>query len=305
MKPKLVIAGGTGFLGEYLRDYFLEKGYEIIILSRKANSNLPKVRYLVWDGEHQGSWSKSLESASVVVNLAGKSVNCRYTAKNKRLILESRLNATRAIGKAIKDCKSPPKLWLNAASATIYDHTEEGPANDEYNGKIGDDFSMNVCKEWEASFENCQTSKTRKIYMRIAIVLGKNGGAIPPIKRLVQFGLGGKQGNGKQFISWLHIEDFARIIDLFISNTSLEGGFNCVAPRPVRNAEFMNILREKMGVAFGLPSPAILLKIGAVFIGTEPELILKSRKVSPARLLEAGFEFNYKDIGTAFEEILN
>lgn len=305
MKPKIIIAGGTGFLGQYLARYFAEKGFQIIVLSRKGHENQENIRYLKWDGKSQGSWSKALEGATMIINLAGKSVNCRYTPKNRRIILSSRIDATKAIGEAIQNCSKAPQLWINAASSTIYDHTVKGPANDEYEGKIGDDFSMNVCKAWEETFLNCTTLQTRKIYLRIGIVLGKEGGALPPNLNLVKLGLGGKQGNGQQFISWLHIEDLARIISFLQDEQKLDGGFNCVSPHPVRNAEFMKLLRQKWKALIGLPSPAWLLKIGAALIGTETELILKSRKVAPRRLLEAGFEFRYSDLSGALDALKN
>ena len=305
MKPKIIIAGGTGFLGQYLARYFAEKGFQIIVFSRKGRENQEYIRYLKWDGKNQGSWSKALEGATAIINLAGKSVNCRYTPKNRRIILESRIDATKAIGEAIKSCSQAPQFWINAASSTIYEHTEEGPANDEYDGKIGDDFSMNVCKAWEETFLNCTTPQTRKIYLRIGIVLGKKGGALPPNLNLVKLGLGGKQGNGQQYISWLHIEDLARIISFLQDRKELNGCFNCVSPHPVRNAEFMKLLRQKWRAPIGLPSPAWLLKIGAALIGTETELILKSRKVAPRRLLEAGFEFKYPDLTFALDALKN
>jgi len=299
---KIVITGGTGFLGEYLTSYFIKEGYHIYIISRSKKANLEHITYLQWDGKSQGEWSKHIENAEAIINFAGKSVNCRYTETNKRIILESRVNATKAIGEAIQNAKHPPKVWLNGGSATIYRYSEDMDMT-EADGELGNNFSVDVCKAWEATFDEYVTPNTRKVFMRISIVLGKDGGVIPVLKRLIKFGLGGKQGHGRQRVSWLHVHDFARMVEWLMANDSFNGKVNCVSPNHVSNSEFMKAIRSIYNISIGLPQPKWLLKMGAVMIGTETELILKSRKVVPDRLLKSGFVFEYPLLDKALEEI--
>ena len=299
---KIVITGGTGFLGIYLTKYFIEKGYHIYIISRSKRQNTSNVTYLQWDGKTLGNWTNSIENAEAVINLAGKSVNCRYNETNKRIINESRIFATQAIGKAIQQTKQPPKVWLNGGSATIYRYSEDKQMT-EKDGELGDNFSVDVCKNWEKTFNKINTIHTRKVFMRISIVLGKGGGVVPPLRNLVRCGLGGKQGHGRQFVSWLHVHDYARIVEWLIQNDDFEGIVNCVSPKPVTNSNFMKAFRKAYNIPFGLPQPKWILEMGAVMIGTETELILKSRNVVPQRLQQAGFTFEYPTLEKALIEI--
>ena len=303
-EKKIIITGGTGFLGEYLTDFFTKKGYIIYIISRTKRIDASNVKYLVWDGKTLGDWTNSIENAEAIINLAGKSVNCRYNETNKRIILESRINATNVIGEAILKARKPPKVWLNGGSATIYRYSEDIDMT-ESEGELGDNFSVNVCKVWEKTFEAYTTPKTKQVFMRISIVLGKRGGVVGPLKNLVRTGLGGTQSHGRQRVSWLHIHDFARMVEWFMENDDFSGAVNCVSPNHVSNAEFMKGFRKALKVPFGLPQPKWLLKFGAVLIGTETELILKSRRVVPDRLLKAGFKFDYPNLDNALEEIFN
>ena len=300
---KIVITGGTGFLGVYLTKYFTKKGYHVYIISRNERTSEPNVTYLQWDGKTLGNWAESIENAEVVINLAGKSVNCRYTETNKRIINESRIFATQAIGKAIQQAQQPPKVWLNGGSATIYRYSEDKEMTEE-NGELGDGFSVDVCKNWENTFNEFDTPNTRKVFMRISIILGKGGGVVPPLRNLVRCGLGGKQGHGRQFVSWLHIHDYARMVEWLIRNNDFDGVVNCVSPKPVTNANFMKAFRQVYRIPFGLPQPKWLLKIGAMMIGTDTELILKSRNVIPKRLEDAGFTFEYPTLESALKEIV-
>lgn len=264
---------------------------------------LPNVRLVQWDGVTIDTWQKELEEADLLINLAGKSVNCRYSEKNKRSIFSSRINSTKILGLAIHECIRPPKLWINAGSATIYRHAEDHP-QDEYNGEFKDDFSVQVCKLWEKTFFDQRTPFTRKVALRMAITLGK-GGVMMPYFNLLKYWLGGKQGPGTQMYSWIHITDTCRIIDWIAGHTELEGVYNCCSPNPVRNAQFMKLLRKATGMGFGLPAPVWLLKAGARLIGTETELILKSRWVVPTKISEAGFTFLYPELEGAFENIIS
>ena len=299
---KIVITGGTGFLGTYLTKYFTAKGYHIYIISRSQKPSKPNVTYLQWDGKTQDNWVTAIENATAVINLAGKSVNCRYTTTNKRIIEESRVFATQAIGEAIRNADQPPKVWLNGGSATIYRYSEDKQMT-EQDGELGTGFSVNVCKAWEKAFNAIETPNTRKVIMRIAITLGKNGGVIEPLRNLVITGLGGKQGHGRQTVSWLHVHDFARTVEWLIAKNDFKGIVNCVSPQPITNTDFMKTFRKVYGVPFGLPQPKWMLKMGAVMIGTETELILKSRNVVPKRLLDAGFQFEYTDLEKAIRQI--
>ncbi len=300
---KIVIAGGTGYLGTCLIQHFTQLNYQIIVLSRKHHVNTKNVFYVKWDAKSIGSWKEELECAEAIINLTGKSVDCRYTEKNKQLIYDSRLNATNILGKAIQQLQNPPKVWINSASATIYRHSLDKEM-DETTGEYGEGFSVDVCKKWEQSFNQFELTPTRKVLLRIAIVMGKNGGAFQPLSRLAKLGLGGKQGSGKQYVSWLHEVDFCKIIDFSINNTAIEGTYNAAAPNPVTNKTMMKQLREAYKMPFGIPTPKFLLKIGAFFIRTEPELVLKSRRVVPKKLLDINFQFQYNELEAAFSDIV-
>lgn len=292
----ILIAGGTGFLGQCIKHYLQDKGAKVRILSRDSSSDYQ------WDGEHQGDWIKGIEWADVLINMAGKSVDCRYTESNKKLIYSSRINSTLALGEAIRQVQNPPSLWLNSSSATIYVHSETIKMTED-EGIIGDDFSMNICKDWEESFFSTQLEKTRKIALRTSIVLGKEGGAYPQLERLVKWRMGGMQGDGNQLISWIHSDDFCRAILFCINEPQLVGPVNIASPNAMSNAEFMRTLRKVLRVSIGFNQPKWLLELGAALIGTETELLLKSRNVYPERLLENGFKFNFDKAEAAFKSL--
>lgn len=289
----MVIAGGTGFIGSYLARQFRLLGYEVIIISRSTGD-------LSWS-DHDGI-VRALENAEVLINLAGKSVDCRYNERNKQEILRSRIGTTRALGNAIGACAHPPKLWINSSTATIYRHAEDRPMT-EAQGEIGTGFSVDVARAWEKEFFSFSLPRTRQVALRIAIVLGE-GGVMIPFLNLVRFGLGGPQGTGRQMFSWVHIADVFHCIRFTMEHEEIRGVYNCAAPGPVTNAEFMKTLRDKTGIAFHLPSPVWMLEVGAILIRTETELILKSRWVVPEKLLTAGFRFEYPTIDAAVENLV-
>ena len=291
---KIIIAAGTGFLGRNLENYFLDKNYEVKILTR----NPKRKNEIFWDAKTIGIWKDELEHADVLINLAGKSVDCRYNDKNRKEIYNSRIDSTRVLQKAIDKCQNLPKIWLNASSATIYVHSETH-LNTEKNGIIGDDFSMNICKSWEKEFFKTENQSIRKVALRTSIVLGKNGGAFPKFKQISKLGLGGKQGRGNQLMSWIHIDDFCEAVNFIIENENLEGAINITAPKPLSNEDMMGQIRKKIKVSFGIPSPVWLLELASVFIKTETELMLKSRNVYPEILLENGFKFQFNDFHQA------
>ena len=300
---KIILAGGNGYLGNVLAEYYRPLASEIIILARKSGASNGNVRTLVWDGKNEGDWATELENSDLLINLCGKNVNCRYNTKNKQAILDSRIDPTGLLGKVIAKLKHPPGLWINAASATIYRHAEDRP-QDEYTGEIGKGFSVDICTAWESLFFSFNTPKTRKVALRIGIVFGNTDGVFPRLLNLVKIGLGGQQGNGRQYVSWIHEHDLAAITSWLLEHPEINGAVNAVSPEPVQNALQMQFIREVYGMPWGLSAPKWLLKIGSIVIGTETELILKSRWVLPKRLLDGGFEFKYPGMKEAVEECL-
>lgn len=296
---KIIIAGGAGFLGKELERFFLSKNSEVKILTRNPKNK----NDIYWDGRTVGDWKTDLNNADVLINLAGKSVDCRYTEKNKKEILSSRIESTKVLQEAIDQCENPPKIWLNASSATIYIHSETN-LNTEENGIIGDDFSMNICKQWEAEFFKKENKNVRKAALRTSIVLGKKGGAFPKFVQISKLGLGGAQGKGNQLMSWIHIEDFCKAVAFIIDNENIKGSINVTAPNPLPNKEMMTLLRKKVKALFGIPAPVWLLEIAAIFIKTETELMLKSRNVFPQKLIDAGFEFSNPNFNKALETLI-
>ena len=297
---KVVLPGGSGELGRLLTNAFAAEGYDVIVLSRAADGEATgSARRVLWDGESVGAWAAELEGADAVVNLAGRSVNCRYTPANRREILDSRVKSTEAVGAAIARCVEPPRVWLQSSTATIYAHRYDAP-NDERRGRLGGEeegvpetwrFSIEVARAWERALEGADTPRTRKVALRTAVVMSTDrGGAFDVLLGLVRRGLGGTSGNGRQYVSWIHHVDFARAV-LWLVDNELSGAVNLAAPGPLPNAEFMRDLRRAWGARIGLPATRWMLEVGAVFLRTETELVLKSRFVVPARLTEAGFTF--------------
>jgi uncharacterized protein (TIGR01777 family) len=301
---KLVIAGGSGFLGNAIVNHFKNKFKDIVILTRNAIPNTDTVRYVTWDAKTLGDWQQELEGCDVLINMAGRSVDCRYTDTNKKTIMDSRVDSTQVLNKAVAAQQNPPKIWFNSSTATIYRHAMDMEMGEE-NGEIGTGFSVSVAQAWEKTFFEGHTPKTRKVALRTSIVLGKNGGALTPIKTLAKLGMGGKQGTGEQKFSWIHVDDFVRSIDYIIKNEELNGPINIVAPKPTNNTKLMQEVRKAVGIGFGLPSPKWLLEIGAILIRTETELILKSRNVVPTKLLNHGFTFKYPTLNAALAEAID
>jgi len=308
-KSHIVIAGGNGFLGQALSSYFHKAGYNICVLTRSPKNSLAGIKQVKWDAASLGDWAQELEGATAIINLVGRSVNCRYHEKNRRSIIESRVNSTRAIGQAIARCKAPPKVWLNASTATIYKHTF-GPAWTEA-GEIGstveakDKFSVEVATEWERALQEASTPLTRKVAMRSAMVFGLGDNSVfPMLRRLTRLGLGGRMGNGKQFVSWIHETDFCRAVEWLIAYEELRGPINISAPNPVTNAEMMKTLRDVCGVPVGLPATRWMLEAGAFLLQTETELTIKSRRVIPARLVESGFAFRFPHLLETIKDLL-
>ncbi len=308
---KIVITGGTGQVGTILVRAFHAEGHEVVILSRSAAGKFDW-RVVEWDAETPGDWAREFEGADVVINLAGRIVNCRYNAENRREIMESRVKSTKAVGEAIAKSKNPPRIWLQASTATIYAHRYDAP-NDELTGIIGGDeqgapdtwnFSIDVAKNWEKAANEFALPNTRKVLMRSAITLSSDkGGIFDVMLGLVRKGLGGTAGDGRQYISWIHDADFIRAVYWLIEREELSGAVNLASPNPLPNKEFMRVLRETWGTKIGLPATELILEIGAFFMRTETELILKSRRVVPTRLLESGFKFEFPNWDEAAKDL--
>jgi uncharacterized protein (TIGR01777 family) len=307
MKRKIILAGGSGFLGTALARQFAGFGDEVIVLTRSAKQRDDGVREVAWDAKNLGVWAPLVDGADVVINLTGKSVDCRYTEKNQAAIISSRVDSTRVLGQAIARCSKPPALWLNASSATIYKHTFERAADE--NGETGampeakDEFSIKVIRQWERALDEAPTPDTRKIPLRVTMVFGPRAGVFPVLRRLARCGLGGKMGSGKQFVSWIHQEDFCRAIEWIINRKNLNGPVNLAAPNPLSNAEMMRLVRRICGMPLGLPATEWMLEIGAFFLRTETELILKSRRVVPGKLLASGFQFHFPQLENALRDL--
>jgi len=299
---KIVIAGGSGFIGKLLAQH-LSKTSKVVVLSRGAASDHNNIKTVHWNGRDLANWVDELEGAYAIINLTGKNVNCRYTPQNKKEILDSRLLSTKVLGKAVTLLNNPPKVWIQMSSATIYRHSEDKP-NDETFGEIGSDFSMDVCRDWERTFNELPLNGTRRVIMRTSIVMGKEGGALPPLKHLVKLGLGGRQGNGKQMVSWIHQDDVVGIVDWML-NGNASGAYNVTSPQPIQNGVLMKHLRRAFGMPLGLPSPKWLLTFGAALIGTETELVLKSRWVIPKRLIQEGYRFRFPMAEGAIKDLVD
>jgi uncharacterized protein (TIGR01777 family) len=297
---KIVLPGGSGQVGTILARAFVADGHDVIVLSRRPFA--APWRVVAWDAATLGDWAAEFEGADAVINLAGRSVNCRYSAANRRAIVDSRVNSTRVVGEAIARAARPPRIWLQMSTATIYAHRYDAP-NDEETGILDSStadtpdtwrFSVGVAEAWERAINESPTPATRKVILRLSMVMSPDpGGVFDVLLGLVRRGLGGRAGNGRQYVSWIHDVDFVRAVYHLIGDDRLSGPVIVAAPNPLPNAELMRVLREAWGARFGLPASRWMLEVGAFFLRTETELVLKSRRVVPTRLLRTGFEFRF------------
>jgi uncharacterized protein (TIGR01777 family) len=299
---RIVIPGGSGQVGQILARHFHAQGHAVTVLSRTPAAAPWQV--VLWDAQSRGDWVDVLDGSDVCINLTGRSVNCRYNAANRREILESRVESTRLLNKVIASLPNPPGVWLNSSTATIYRHALDRPM-DEATGEYGGNepgapdtwnFSIAVAKGWEEAFFETPTPRTRKVALRSAMTFSPDrGGVFDVFLSLVRHGLGGTQGSGKQFVSWIHDADFIRAIEFLIGRDDLSGAVNLASPNPLPNRDFMRTMREVWGTSFGLPAVKWMIEVGTFFMRTESELVLKSRQVVPGRLLAAGFEFEFPE----------
>jgi uncharacterized protein (TIGR01777 family) len=303
---KIVIPGGSGQVGTILARALHQQGHQVVVLSRQPISSphpaSPPWRVVAWDASTLGPWQQEIDGSDVVINLAGRNVNCRYTAANREEILRSRVTATKLVGEAISQARRPPAVWLQASTATIYAHRFDAP-NDEHTGILGGgepgapaswDFSIQVARSWERALAEARVPGTRRVVLRSAMTMSPDpGGVFDTLFGLVRRGLGGRAGDGRQFVSWIHHQDFVRAIHWLIQRDDLDGIVNLAAPNPLPNADFMQALRAAAGLRIGLPASRWMLELGAILLRTETELILKSRRVVPRRLLDSGFTFHF------------
>jgi uncharacterized protein (TIGR01777 family) len=308
----VVMPGGSGRVGRMLARHFHANCHSVVVFARRPLR--APWRVITWDGVNPGSWIKELDGADVLINLVGRDVNCRYNAKNRQEIMESRVHSTHLLGEALNEVPHPPRLWMNASTATIYRHALDR-SMDEYTGEIGGNepnvpsawrFSIQVATQWEKAFFAARTTNTRKIALRSAVTMSPDpGGIFDVLLRLVRFGIGGASGSGKQHVSWIHEQDFVRAIDHLIVNDQMADCINLAAPNPLSNTEFMHALRNAYGQKIGLRATEWMLELGAIFLRTETELILKSRRVVPVKLLESGFQFMFPDWPAAAQDLVN
>ena len=307
---KIVIPGGTGKVGGILTRAFRAKGHEVVVLSREGEGRDGLVS---WDGRTLGDWAREIDGSDAVINLAGRSVDCRYTDANLQEMMRSRVDSARVVGQAIGQAKKPPRVWLQMSTATIYAHRFDKP-NDEATGQIGGSepdvpeywgFSIEIAKAWEDELAKAQTPKTRKVAMRTAMVMSPDKGSIfDVLLRMVRLGLGGPIGGGAQFVSWICDLDFVRAVEFLMERDDLSGAVNLASPQPLPQREFMKAIRDAWGVPIGLPAAKWMAEIGAFFLRTDTELLFKSRRVVPGRLLDAGFVFEYSDWPAAAADIV-
>lgn len=301
MKRRIIIAGGSGFIGQALAPALLEEGYEVVVLTRSGSRQESTMRYLHWDGRTIDTWTEAVDGAFALVNLAGRSINCRHTPRNRRQIIASRIDSVRVLGEAIARCAQPPAVFVQAAGIGIYG--DKGGRWCDESTSHGEDFLTEVCQLWEAAFDEVAGRRTRKVLLRLGVVLGPNGGVLEPLTRLTRAFLGGQVGNGRQFISWIHVADLTRLFLAALEREGIAGVFNATSPGPVTNATFMRELRRALGRPWSPPVPKSLARLGAWLLGTEAELAFVSQRCAPRRLLENHFTFLFPELRPALASI--
>jgi uncharacterized protein (TIGR01777 family) len=302
VSKKIVIAGGTGNIGKLLSKTFAESGYEVIILSRqRMNSMNPKIKYILWDGEAIGSWVDELEDVDTLINLSGKSIQCRFTEENKKELFHSRLKPTQILGEAIEKLNSPPRLWINFSGISVF----EGVVgyHDEESKDYGNTFLAKLTEQWEQTFVQSNTPKTHKVILRLSPVLSKKFGMYKELYPLAKFGLGGQVADGEQYVSWIHELDLIRMVVWIIDRESPSTLYHACVPEPISNKEFMKNLRRSVGMPIGMPLPTLFAKMGAYFKGVESDMLLLTNSVYATQPSKEGFNYNYSTTSVAFEHL--
>jgi uncharacterized protein (TIGR01777 family) len=298
---RVILAGGSGFVGQALAPVLVAKGYEVVVLGRSAAHRKEGVDYLQWDGKTVGHWSSAIEGAEAVVNLTGKNINCRHTPENRREITRSRVDSVRVLGEAIANCATPPTVFAQASGVGYYGDTGKHVADED--ASPGNDFPAEVCRQWEGAFNALDLSGTRKVVLRLGVVLGRDGGALPVLEKLTRWFLGGAVGSGRQFISWIHVADLIQMFVSVIERPEFTGAFNTAGPAAVTNHEFMRELRRALHRPWSPPVPAPFVRAGAWLMGSEGELALLSSRCAPRRFLEHGIQFQFPTLREAFANL--
>jgi len=301
MKPRIILAGGSGFIGQSLSPFLISKNYEVVVLTRGRSDHHGSIREAHWDGKTLGEWTQFVNGAIGLVNLTGRSINTRHTPKHRREIIDSRVNSVRILDEAIDRCVQPPKIFVQIAGVGVYG--DKGERICDETTVPGDDFVSEVCKKWEAAFDSVDSPNTRKVLFRLGVVLGRNGGFLQILSKLTRWFLGGHVGNGRQYVSWIHIADLSRMILQAIEQEQLTGVFNATAPNPVTNAELMRELRRALHRPWSPPVPEFAARIGSWLMGTEASLALVSQRCVPKRFLENGFDFEFPTLRQALTNI--
>lgn len=302
MNPnRIILAGGSGFIGTALAFEFARRGYEVVVLTRRPEARADKIEEVAWDGKTAGAWSQYLDGAKAVINLTGKNVNCRHTPENLRAITASRVDSVRALGQAAALVETPPRVWVQASGIGFYGDTGERVCDEC--APMGTDALATVCRDWEGALQGLELPRTRKVFIRIGFVLGREGGGFPILAGLTRKFLGGTAGNGRQYVSWVHLADLVRMFAAAVERDDLDGTFNAVAPNPVTNAEFMRELRGALHRPWSPPVPALAVKIGARLMGTEPSLALTGQRCVPKHFLDSGFEFEFSELRPALADL--
>jgi uncharacterized protein (TIGR01777 family) len=304
MNTKVILAGGSGFIGQSLTPLLLSAGYEVVVLTRAPSTNKSNsVLSVHWDGKNLGDWAQVMDGAAAIVNLTGRSINCRHTPKNRRAIVESRVNSVRVLGAGLAQAKEPPPVFVQAAGIGIY-----GNAGDRWcdeSAPHGDDFVTEVCEKWEAAFGAINAPRTRKVLLRLGVALGPDGGFLQVLARLTRLFLGGQIGNGRQFISWIHMADLCRIFLACIKYPEIHGIYNATSPNPVTNAEFMRELRRTLHRPWSPPVPKFAARMGSWLMGSEPSLAFTSQRGIPKHLLAEDFQFYFSELRPALTNLLS
>ena len=298
---RVVIAGGSGFIGRELATDLVAHGYEVVVLSRRAEHERADWTYVQWDGRTVGEWAGYLEGAEAVINLAGKNVNCRYNAANRHEIRQSRIDAVRAVGQAITACVNPPRVLIQSSTTAMYIQTDDALLDES--AKPGQGFSPDTAVMWEQAFDSVPTPRTRRVLLRISFVLGRSGGALKTLETLTRWFMGGCVGTGRQWISWIHVQDLCRIVRFAIERDEVQGLFHATAPNPVTNAQFMRELRRALHRPWSPPVPKPGVYLGCLVMRTEAELALRGRRCIPRRLMDRGFEFRFPHLPSALADL--
>jgi uncharacterized protein (TIGR01777 family) len=300
-QKRLILAGGSGFIGRALAQEFSARGYAVVVLTRSPRQREDGVRETAWDGVHPGAWTMLLEGADAIINLAGKNINCPHTPENLRAITTSRVDSVQAIATALDQAKLPPKVWVQASAVGFYGDTADAICDES--APVGNDPLANVCRQWEATFASASLPRTRKVTLRIGFVLGRDGGALPVLCKLTQYFLGGAAGSGRQYISWIHLADLVAMFVAAVEDEKLSGTFNAVGPQAVTNGQFMRELRRVLHRPWSPPAPGLAVKLGARLLGSEASLALVSQRCAPKRFLAGGFKFQFADITSALSDL--